>query len=102
MYALQNQNVERKIARHIETNRGKNTNTNTNPDTNTNGLKQNSINAEPIGQNETNNDLKGTTEVKEIQGTTEVKDIPDILIPRDDPEPLPQLDFGGGIFAAPT
>jgi hypothetical protein len=79
MYALQNQNVERKIAKQIDLKYLK---------------KQNEENNEttPIDQltNNTNNTNNSNFVVDEQPYN---QDIPDILIPKDEPEPLPQMEF---------
>ena len=86
MYALQNQNVERKIAKniHIDNPSGPLI-PNANANINTN-----------INANTDNQDISHN-----VDGTTSVKDIPEILIPREYPEPMPQLDFNGAELVAP-
>jgi hypothetical protein len=75
MYALQNQNVERKIAKQIDLKYLK---------------KQNEENNEttPIDQL-TNN----ANQINVVDEQPYNRNIPDILIPNDEPEPLPQMDF---------
>ena len=72
MYALQNQNVERKIAKHIDIKK----------------LQQ---------RNETKND---STSIEQLTNTEiletineDYNKIPSILIPKEEPEPLPQTDI---------
>lgn len=66
MYALQNQNVKRKIAKSIDT----------------------------TGKIDIKKDL--TLNDFGESGSTNIQDIPDILkIPKDDPEPMPQIDLMG-------
>ena len=68
MYALQNQNVERKTVRQID--------------------------IKSLQKNDTyNND---TTDINELTNTEETinnEPIPDILIPQTEPEPMPQTDL---------
>lgn len=70
MYALQNQNVERKIAKQIDIKELQ--------------KKSDSTSIDELTSNVINN--------KEIQ---EIQYIPEILIPKDEPEPLPQNDLLG-------
>ena len=70
MYALQNQNVERKIAKHIDIK---------------NLQERNEINID-------------STSIEQLTNTREINedynnDIPSILIPKEEPEPLPQTDI---------
>lgn len=82
MYALQNQNVERKIAKQIDIkflqqNNNGNTGTKNKPD------QDNSISTS------TSIDQLTNPVPEDYQGN---QDIPSILIPRDEPEPLPQME----------
>jgi hypothetical protein len=69
MYALQNQNVERKIAKQIDIKH----------------LKKN------------NEDNYGSTSIEQLTNIPDNqyfhREIPEILIPKDEPEPMPQMDF---------
>jgi len=78
MYALQNQNVERKIAKPIDIIEKKMDST---PINELNQINQNNDNGNIV-----NND--------NIIGN--LNEIPSILIPKDEPEPLPQMDLGVG------
>ena len=75
MYALQNQNVERKTVRQID-------------------IK--SLQKTDAYNNNNNND---TTDINELTNTEEtinnepIDNIPDILIPQTEPEPMPQTDL---------
>lgn len=70
MYALQNQNVERKIAKHIDIK---------------NLQQRNEINIDSTSIDQ----LTNTREISEDYNN----DIPSILIPKEEPEPLPQTDI---------
>ena len=79
MYALQNQNVERKIAKNIglkTSNTNINTNTNTNTNTNSNIIIETNNTT-----NETNNTIIETNNT--ANETTDISNIPSILIPPD-------------------
>jgi hypothetical protein len=64
MYALQNQNVERKIAKQID-----------------------------IKELKKKNDSTSIDELTNIEEINNEQYIPSILIPKDEPEPLPQSDL---------
>jgi hypothetical protein len=70
MYALQNQNVERKIAKQIDIKHLQK-------------KKEEHYGSTPIDQ---------LTNIEENQNVIE-REIPEILIPKDEPEPMPQMDY---------
>ena len=82
MYALQNQNVERKIARQIDVN-----NLDEQKDS-TSIINLDS--SREIAERET---AEISPQVFIPQGLTTEMTIPEILIPREEPEPMPQMDF---------
>lgn len=72
MYALQNQNVERKTVRQID--------------------------IKSLQKNDTynNNSKNDTTDINELTNSENIikePEIPDILIPQSEPEPMPQSDL---------
>jgi hypothetical protein len=71
MYALQNQNVEHKIAKQID-------------------LKHLS---EHLGSSTSSSSSSSSSSLINKSEEKEMEEIPEILIPRDEPEPMPQLDF---------
>jgi hypothetical protein len=70
MYALQNQNVERKIAKQIDIKHLQK-------------KKEEHYGSTPIDQ---------LTNIEENQNVIE-REIPEILIPKDEPEPMPQMEY---------
>lgn len=82
MYALQNQNVERKIAKQIDLKYLK---------------KQNEENNETTPIDQLTNNANYTNQTNQTNFVSDEqpynRNIPDILIPNDEPEPLPQMDF---------
>jgi hypothetical protein len=70
MYALQNQNVERKTVRQID--------------------------IKSLQKNDTYNNKNDTTNINELTNSEEtinIEEIPEILIPQAEPEPMPQSDL---------
>ena len=88
MFGLQNQNVERKIAKQIDIKEldKKPDNVKTNKLTNEDVSKKSITDAEPSINNDIKNDIKNDKEHKNI---------PQILIPTSEPEPMPQNDLIG-------
>ena len=79
MYALQNQNVERKIAKQIDLKHFK---------------KKNEENNETTPIDQLTNNANYTNQINIVSDEQPYnRNIPDILIPNDEPEPLPQMDF---------
>jgi len=79
MYALQNQNVERKIAKQIDLKHFK---------------KKNEENIGTTSIDELTNYINNTNSTNFVVDEQPYnRDIPDILIPKTEPEPLPQMEF---------
>ena len=79
MYALQNQNVERKIAKQIDIKHLQ---------------KKNETNNGTTSIDELTNNISNTDNSNFVVDEQPYnQDIPDILIPKDEPEPLPQMEF---------
>ena len=94
MYALQNQNVERKIAKKINMNKIVTENKDT---TSIIDLDLPSDNTMPDAL------LEGSLlEGSLTEGVSTDAQIPQILIPREEPEPMPQFDFKSAELLMPT
>ena len=84
MYALQNQNVERKIAKKI------NITNNSDPKKDTTSI----VNLDLI--KESSDTMASDGIIPESLLTETEVQIPEILIPKEEPEPMPQFEFKGG------
>lgn len=89
MYALQNQNVERKIAKQIDVNNTVNEKKDSTSIMSLDSIKEMSdIQVQDVIASESTR-----PELTRPELTISELTIPEILIPREEPEPMPQLDF---------
>ena len=98
MYALQNQNVERKIVKKMDITKLNNDNGGPNSDKLTNNDNDNNYNNTNTANNNNDDIAKTINNANNISDSDE--QIPSILIPKSEPEPMPPNDLIGNAIVS--